>query len=236
MALTESVTRRTTGEATPGPPPGRSLISRLSIGHVVMILAGLLAVLLNLAFLRSSTDQIEILVTSVPVQAGSALTESSLATVSMADGNALVDGLITAKEADSLHGSIVARSLAAGEPIRRSDLRPAGTLSSLREFSLELDAANAAGGRIAPRDLVDVIATIDTHSFYVAAGVEVISITGGDSAIDVGDDLLIVLSLDDRTALEVSSAQAAGSVALVRATGAEPPRSGIVTVDPTGQP
>lgn len=235
MALTESVTRRADAEG-PAPPSRRSLISRMSIGHVVMILAGLVAVLLNLAFLRSGTDQIEVVVASSPIQAGSVLDESQLSTVPVADPGELVGGLILGEDAASLHGSIVARPLSAGEPIRRSDLRPAGTTSNLREFSLELDAARAAGGRIAPRDLVDVIATVDTRSFYVAAGVEVISVSSEDSEVDVGDDLLVVLSLDDRTALEVSSAQAAGSVSLVRSTGADPPRNGVVTVDPARQP
>lgn len=235
MALTESATRRADAEG-PAPPSRRSLISRMSIGHIVMILAGLVAVLLNLAFLRSGTVQIEVVVASSPIQAGSVLDESRLSTVPIADPGELVGGLIVGEEVASLHGSIVARPLAAGEPIRRSDLRPAGTTSHLREFSLELDAAQAAGGRIAPRDLVDVIATVDTRSFYVAAGVEVISVSSEDSEVDVGDDLLVVLSLDDRTALEVSSAQAAGSVSLVRSTGADPPRNGVVTVDPARQP
>ena len=34
------------------------------------------------------------------------------------------------------------------------------------------------------------------------------------------DDLIIVLSVDDRTALEIESARASGSISVVRATGA----------------
>ncbi|MGI9648011.1 MAG: SAF domain-containing protein [Acidimicrobiia bacterium] len=231
MALTDSATRRTETEAPP-PAPGRSLLSRLSIGHLVMILAGLVAILLNLAFLRSSADQIEVAIAAASIPAGTTLSEATLTTVAIADAGDLAPGLITGADVSSLYGSVAARPLAAGEPVRRSDLRPPGTGSIMREFSLELDAAQAAGGRITARDVVDVIATVDTHSFYVAAGVEVISVTGESSAVDVGDDLLIVLSLDDRTALEISSAQAAGSISLVRSTGADPPRSRTVTVDP----
>jgi Flp pilus assembly protein CpaB len=201
-----------------------------------MILAGLVAVLLNLAFLRSSADQIQVAVAAASIPAGASLTESMLETVAITDAGDLAPGLITGDEVSSLFGSVAARPLAAGEPIRHSDLRPTGTGSRLREFSIELDAAQAAGGRITARDLVDVIATVDTRSFYVVAGVEVVSVTTADSAIGVGDDLLVVLALDDRTALEVSSAQAAGSIALVRSTGADPPRSGTVTVDPGTRP
>lgn len=231
MALTESVTRRTDREAPP-PLPRRSIISRLSFGHVVMILAGLVAVLLNLAFLRSNADQIQVAVAAASIPTGGTLNQSTLGTVAITDAGDLAPGLITGDEVSSLFGSVAARPLALGEPIRRSDLRPTGTGSSLREFSLELDAAQAAGGRITARDLVDVIATVDNQSFYVAAGVEVISITTTDSSVRVGDDLLVVLGLDDWTVLEVSSAQAAGSIALVRSTGADPPRSGTVTIDP----
>ena len=225
MALTEPATVR--GETpVPAGSSRRSLLSRLSIGHVVMILAGLVAILLNLAFLRSTSDTVQVLVAADVLPAGRILTPADFDTVEIGDAGSLTGGLITATGASELGGAILSRPIAAGEPIRRSDLRPAATTDGMREYSLELAASEAAGGRISSADVVDVIATIDTRSFYVASTVEVVAVTGSDSPLDVGDRLIVVLNVDDRTALELASAQAAGSVAIVRATGAEPPGPG----------
>lgn len=233
LALTEPAIVR--GETpVPGGSSRRSLLSRLSIGHVVMILAGLVAILLNLAFLGSKSDTVRVLVAADTLPAGRVLTTADFESVEVSDAGALTAGLITTPGETDLEGAILSRQIAAGEPIRRSDLRPAGTTSRMREYSIELDASRAAGGRISPADVVDVIATIDARSFYVASTVEVVSVSGSDSTLDVGDKLIVVLSVDDRTALELASAEAAGSVAIVRATGAEPPRAGPVVSPAAG--
>ncbi|MGI9609883.1 MAG: SAF domain-containing protein [Acidimicrobiia bacterium] len=210
----------------------RSLVSRLSIGHVVMILAGLVAIVLNLAFLRSDTEPISVAVADQAIEAGTVLTDNHIGSVEVGDAGELVQGLLTEDAATPLLGSLLARDIAAGEPIRRSDLRPAGSSLALREYSIEVDAAEAAGGSIQGTDVVDIIAVIDNRAFYVAAGLEVVRVKDGGS----GGDLIIVLSVDDQTALEIASARAAGSIAVVRSTGAPPPVSGPVTVDPTPSP
>ena len=65
----------------------------------------------------------------------------------------------------------------------------------------------------------------------MAAGLDVVRVNEA-----TGGDLVIVLSVDDRTALEIESARAAGSISVVRSTGAPPPVSGPVTVDPSVAP
>ncbi|MBT8166678.1 MAG: hypothetical protein KJO97_14130 [Acidimicrobiia bacterium] len=210
----------------------RSLVSRLSIGHVVMILAGLVAIVLNLAFLRSGTETINVAVAGQSLDAGTVLTGSNVGTVEVGDAAELADGLLTEEAAAALYGSVLARDIEAGEPFRRSDLRPAGNSLALREYSIEVDAAEAAGGSIQETDIVDIIAVIDNQAFYVASSLEVVRIT---DASDGGDQIL-VLSVDDRTALEIESARSAGSISVVRSTGAPPPMSGPVTVDPSVAP
>lgn len=235
MALTEPAIARDDETQVTAAATRRSLVSQLSIGHVVMILAGLVAVLLNLAFLRSSADLVTIAVADTAMEAGTVLTADRIASVEVGDAGELVKGLLTDEAAASLNGSVLARDIEAGEPIRRSDLRPAGSSLALREYSIEVDAANAAGGSIQSSDVVDIIAVIDNRAFYVAAGLEVVRVSGTSDGIGAGD-LIIVLSVDDRTALEVESARAAGSISVVRSTGAPPPVSGPVSVDPADLP
>ena len=177
MALTEPVTAREELPVSVA-PAGRSLISRLSIGHVVMILAGLVAILLNLAFLRSSTDTVNIAVASRALEAGTVLGVDAIAPVEVGAAGELVQGLLT-QEARRLYS--VRCSPGTSRPVSRSadpTCRPAGSTLALREYSIEVDAANAAGGSIQDTDVVDIIAVIDKQAFYVAAGLEVVRVSG----------------------------------------------------------
>ena len=185
MALTEPATMRQE-PPPPDAPARRSLMSRLSIGHIVMILAGLIAILLNLAFLRSNSDTVQIAVARTALPAGIALEPGSITAIEIGEAGALIDGLLTEEAATGLLGSIVARSIEAGEPIRRSDLRPSGTTSNFREYSIQVDTADAAGGLIQANDVVDIIAVIDHQAFYVAAGIDVLRVSGEGSGIRIG--------------------------------------------------
>ena len=234
MPLTEPATVR--DEITSAlDHPRRSLVSRLSIGHVVMILAGLVAILLNLAFLRSGTYTVNIAVAAGPIEAGTVLNETLLDSVEVGDVGELARGLLADDALTDVYGSVLARDLQPGEPIRRSDLRPPGSTLALREYSIEVEVANAAGGSIQNTDIVDIIAVIDNQAFYAAAGLEVVRVSRDDAGLG-GGDLIIVLSVDDRTALEIESARASGSISVVRATGAPAPVSGPVIVDPSARP
>ena len=232
MALTEPVTVR---EPIPAPASGprRPLLSRVSTGHVAMVLAGLVAVLLNLAVLRSDGASLAVATARTDLQPGTVLSEGSVTAVTLGDAAALRSGLVTMEAVAALYGSVIGRPLAAGEPLRRSDLRPTAVASGLREYSVAVASAEAAGGLIQPADVVDVIATVDGRTFYVAAGLDVVQVAREGSGLDVGDDLVIVLAVDDRTALELASAQASGSIVIVRATGAAPP---LPSADSPDQP
>jgi Flp pilus assembly protein CpaB len=234
MPLTEPATVRDDITTALG-APRRSLITRLSIGHVVMILAGLVAILLNLAFLRTGADTVNVAVAARTMEAGTVLSQTLLDSVEVAEVGKLAQGLLTDDAFTGLYGSVLARDIQAGEPIRRSDLRPAGSSLALREYSIEVEAASAAGGSIQDTDIVDIIAVIDNQAFYVAAGLEVVRVSG-DNAEHGGADLIIVLSVDDRTALEIESARSSGPISVVRATGAPSPVSGPVVVNPSARP
>jgi len=215
--------------------PRRSPVSRLSLGHVVMILAGLVAILLNLAVLQSGEDRINIAVAAGPMEAGTVLSAALINSVAVGDAGELAQGLLADEAVAGIYGSVLARDIQGGEPIRRSDLRPAGSSLALREYSIEVDAADAAGGSIQDTDVVDIIAVIDNRAFYVAAGLDVVRVVRDIGGLG-GGELVIVLSVEDHTALRIESARASGSISVVRATGAPAPVSGPVVVDPATQP
>ncbi len=226
MALTEPTTERTRPPASV-PAPQRSLLGRLSLGHVVMILAGLLALLLNLAFLRSGDEVLRIVVASQDLAAGDELLGSSFQVAEVGDVGAISDGLITENEVPAFVGSRLARAITEGEPLRPSDLRPASGEDGLREMSIEVAALSAVGDRLKTGDLIDVIGTVNDEARYVVTGIEVIEVLGASSSFGGSSDFAVVVSVTDRQALEIAAAMSAGEIDLVRSTGASPPAPGI---------
>lgn len=228
MALTEPATDRSPAHSPTATNPKRPLLSRLSLGHVVMILAGLLALLLNLAFLQSGDDVLRVVVASQDLVAGEELHPSSLDVAEVGDVGSISRGLLTESEAQALFGFRLARSVSEGEPLRASDLRPASQASGLREMSLDVDAVRAVGDRLKPGDLLDVIATIDDRARYVVSGVEVVEVLGEGSSFGGSSGFAVVVAVTDAQALEVAAAMSAGELDLVRSTGASPPAAGLV--------
>lgn len=226
MALTDSATERNVAPAS-APPPRRSLLGRLSLGHVVMILAGLLALLLNLAFLRSGDDVLRVVIAARDLAAGEELLVASFEIAEVGDIDSISGGLLTEPQAESLVGSRLARAVARGEPLRPSDLRPATAAPGLREMSIDIDSLRAVGDRLKAGDLVDVIATVDDEARYVVTGIEVIEILGTSSSFGGSGEFAVVVAVDDGQALEIAAAMSAGSLDLVRSTGAPSPSPGI---------
>ena len=228
MAVTEPATERDIAPASVS-PPRRSLLSRLSLGHVVMILAGLLALLLNLAFLRSGDDLLRVVIAAQDLSAGEELVVGSFEIAEVGEIGSISGGLLTESQAESLLGSRLARAVTKGEPLRPSDLRPPTGDPGLREMSIDINSLNAVGDRLKTGDLVDVISTVNDEARYVVAGIEVIEILGTSSAFGGSSDFAVVVAVDDRQALEIAAAVSAGKLDLVRSTGASPPTPGITS-------
>ena len=68
---TERAARRTIPQAEPQPPPRRGLLTRVKLGHVVAIVAGLLAAVTMLAVLRSNQSTVAVVTAAVPIASGS---------------------------------------------------------------------------------------------------------------------------------------------------------------------
>ena len=70
------------------PAPRRPLLSRLSLGHVIMILAGLLAFLLVLVVLRERGESFQIAVAAQQIDAGTQLQATDVRYASLTDADA----------------------------------------------------------------------------------------------------------------------------------------------------
>lgn len=201
-----------------------------------MLLAALIAMLLNLAVLTSDADTLRVAVAAQDLTAGSTLDAGAVEIVEIGDAGAIANGLTLEDSLDSVVGLELNRSIAGGEPIRRSDVRASAVDSPLREMSIEIERGRAVGGRLSHGDLVDVIAVTGNTSVYVAPGIEVIEIRDDEGGLGSTDGYTVIVSVDDRTALAIAAAEVNGVLQLTRSTGAASPTSGALTFDPASQP
>ena len=202
--------------------PAASLVGRVSTGHIVMVVAALLAGLLNYGLLRSADQRVAVSTAATDLPAGHRLTAADLATVRLAADEALLATLLPARRVSDLDGVVTTGPLRAGDLIRTGDLVEARH-DGLRAMSLPIDPAHAAGGSLQAGDLVDVIALGEGRAHFALTGTEVLAVDRSSAAaLGAAGQLTLTLAVDDRQALRLAAAMAAEELEVVRATGAPP--------------
>ena len=205
--------------------PRRPFSSRLSAGHVVMVVAGLLGFLLTLALLDAADESVPVAVAASDIDAGERVHVASFAVVDVRAGGAVLDTLVLGDDIDAIEGRVAGRHLERGELVSRSALAPAGGGSVPRSMSFPIAAARAVDGELTAGDRVDVVAASEGAAHYVLAGVEVLAVGGGggSGALQAGDDALTVtMAVRPSDAVRLAAALDGAEVTLVRSTGAAP--------------
>lgn len=221
MAATETAVPR--GARAPDPPPSRRpLRGRLSAGHVVVLVAGLLAMLLNYALLRAADERVPVAVAARAIAAGDALDASSVRLVELDADEALLGALVRASDIAAVEGHVAGVPLAAGDPLRRSDLRAPSAPDGRRAMSVPVPAEHAVAGSLQRGDRVDVIQVRDGRADYVLSGAEVLAVSGGDADGLTGASVFsVTLAVDADSALALAEAIRGEAVEIVRSTGAD---------------
>ncbi|HEY2960615.1 MAG TPA: Flp pilus assembly protein CpaB [Actinomycetota bacterium] len=226
--------------ATPAPPPRRTG-SRLSLAHVITLLAGLLAVLLVFSVLRSREATWRVAVAGREIRAGTTLDRSAFR---FTDVNAPAEvrrHLLSPEALEQLRGTIAARTIAAGDLVSRSDFRPAAARARLRAMSVPVDPAHAVGGALAPGDRVDVIRVQEIgQAVFVVANAEVLAVNQPDSrSIGPAGAWSLTVAVSSRDALRLATAIRGEKFEVVRSTGSDPVAAGADVGQqpaPGGQP
>jgi Flp pilus assembly protein CpaB len=200
-----------------------SILERLSLNLVLGVVAALLAFVVAASLLADRRQMTTVAVANVPIAAGTAITPSMIDREALPTKTGFAPELLPAERIDA--GLVAARTIQAGEPLTASAVRGTASVTPRRVMSIPLKTAQAANGQIDVGDLVDVIATgKDGASTYVLQGAEVVDRSsadrgGGLVTASAGDDFVISVELGSDQALELASAIASGSVAVVRSTG-----------------
>jgi Flp pilus assembly protein CpaB len=208
-----------------GPPPARrSLLSRIKLGHVVMITAAILALIFNLAVLRSRDATVDVMVASGDIPAGSTLNLSHFATATVPADDLLTSRFIAATDLESVVGRLATRAIADGDPILESDLLVVQNRDGLRAMSIPIDQSRAVGGRLVAGDSVDVVLVQDGVATYIATGVEVLDVPSSDTnALGARTGYAPTLAVDATQALRIAAALDVGDVHMIRSTGSAIP-------------
>ncbi|MDH3679408.1 MAG: RcpC/CpaB family pilus assembly protein [Acidimicrobiia bacterium] len=210
----------------PVPPRRRKLRERISLGHLFMIAAGLLAFVLVVSVLQDRTRTTRVLVADTDILPGTVITPDLVSEIEVPADSELVGKVATLDTISS--GSISAgQRLAAGDPLTITAVAPASSPSTLRAMSLPIERIDAVGGDLSAGDRIDVISVDDDMARYVAVNLEVLATQTPDARSGaLGSSSLstyfVTVSVDDQTALDVALAMETGRVSIVRSTGAEP--------------
>jgi Flp pilus assembly protein CpaB len=190
-----------------------------------MLLAGVLGVLLTLSVLRAADDTQPILVAERDLAPGTVVQDASVRVARVHADDAVLGTLFSAVDADALRGQVVLAAIRAGEPLTRSTVRAASTGAAPRVMSFPIARARAVGGALVRGDRVDVLAVDERkRAEYVLSDAEVVDVDAPASGAlgGIGDNVTISLVVDADDAPALAVAVDAGSLMLVRATGAVP--------------
>jgi Flp pilus assembly protein CpaB len=214
--------------------PRRRRPRRLSRGHWIALVAGLLAALVNIAVLRDRRDTTLVAVAAEPIEASAPVTPHMVRWVEVPADSALADALIGE---DGLAGTpVAARAIEAGEPLTSRALATDVPEDGLRSMSIPVAREHAAGGQLRPGDRVDVIDVVDGEAIYAVTGAEVVAVgTERTGTLDASTRTFhVVVTVDGDEALRLAAALADEKLEVVRSTGAEPVEATPQPSDPAG--
>lgn len=199
---------------------GRRVRTRFGTAHLVAVTAGLLTALLLLSWTRSQEQLVSVVLAAEDIRAGTLVDDADLRATEIPADSSVATAIVPAIESDGLVGQVAVRTIAAGEPILQSDLRPVVTEDGRRAMSVPLSPANAVGGDLVVGDQVDVIAVTDETRF-VAEDVPVLALPNSNQGGLVGgvSSWWVVLAVEDLDALEIADAVEHGTIYLLRSTG-----------------
>ena len=202
----------------------RSLRSRLSSGHVVMVVAGILGLLLSLSVLRRADTTVPVMVVDHDLASGTRVSPDLFHVARIHAGAALLDNLVAPAALAGLRGRVVRAPLRAGDLLERSELGSAASGDAPRSVSFPVDSALAVGGDIGAGDRVDVLAsaTNGNDSGYVLVGADVVAVQSkSNGPLRSGDgQITITVAVDAAGAERLAAALHGSDLLVVRSTGA----------------
>lgn len=186
-----------------------------------MLVAGLVAIVLNFAYLRSQQNTVDVAVATVEIPAGARLDASMVTFTPLHALRDVEDGMVDSDEIVDLLGLVATRSVPSGTLLSQDNF---SSSDSVRAMSIPVDPEHAVGGALRSGDRVDVLQSSNGTARYILVGAEVLTVSDGSGgALGGAGRYAVTVALDAQSALRVAAAISEGTLDLVRSTAAAPP-------------
>ncbi len=188
---------------------------RTLLGVALAATAGFLVLILT-----RPAPTMQVLVAADDIPAGTPLDEGLVTTRAVSSAR----GLVESGSLGELVGWSLVVPLAAGEPLLPSLLEPPQVAEAGAVLSVVLEESHAALGRIGAGDEVDIYVTWQGSTGeprtteLLAAGVYVVDAMTGDGSLAGGDQVQVLVAVDDALALDLTRAGRLGELDMVRKT------------------
>lgn len=215
----------------------RPLTERLTLNVVVGVVAALLAFVLAASLLADRREMVTVTIATEQIPSGATITADMIRASEVPADIGFARALVTF-DAVSDGSSVATRTIQAGEPLTSSSIGAPGSVNGQRVMSIPLEPWQAANGELKVGDTVDVIEATREGSRYVLTNASVVgrSSDAGSGGLVGGvrsADLVILVEVDGPEALDLAAAIEAGTIMVVRSTGADPlPESSKAEVEP----
>jgi Flp pilus assembly protein CpaB len=182
----------------------------------------LLAFGFNYLALQSRDAEVLVAVATGPIAEGSVLTADLVRFVPIPADFEAVETLLVGDDLDEMAGMVFSRSVPSGGLIETTAVVGPGVEDGHRAMSIPIAIEHAAGARIVVGDRVDVITVVDGAASFVATDLSVIAHAEADAGGLSAGAYHVTVAVDEDEALALAEAIAAGSLEVLRSTGAAP--------------
>lgn len=205
------------------PARRRRILARLSAGHVLMIVAGLLGLVLTMVAIRAAEHTERVAAAAGTIEAGRSLRAADVRWVDVRLPDDLAARAVHPGDLDGLVGMVAATSIRAGDLLTDADFRPVAAAGGKRAMSVPIDPARAVNGELTAGDRVDVLLARGGEVDVVVADAEVLDVhdPGGGALGGADAQFAITLAVDVRESQLLTGAIADGELAVTRSTGAD---------------
>jgi pilus assembly protein CpaB len=195
---------------------------RVSRGHVVMALAGIVGVVLSFAVLREREGETAVLVAAHEIRAGETITASDFQTARVTLTPEVLATVARADHRRALIGRIAGTTIGTGELVASRMVRPRAAPHGLRAMSIPIDPSRAVGGRIAAGDRVDVLFAGQQAVSIIVADAPVLAVDarGRGGIGESASPFTVTIAVTAKQSQSVAAAVADGEISLARTTGA----------------
>jgi Flp pilus assembly protein CpaB len=205
----------------PPAPTVRALAGRVSRGHVVMVVAGIVGIVLSFAALRQHDGTARVVVAAREIRAGERVGVDDFRSEAVTMSAPLLATVVRAHDLDGVVGRIAGTTLAEGELVSRRVLRPRAARHGLRAMSIPIDPSRAVGGRLEAGDRVDVLFAGERAVSIIVADAEVLAVDapGRGGIGESTSPFTVTVAVSARQSQLVAAAVADGNISLARTTG-----------------